>query len=177
MNGPGRIVMNIFAYQVCWWLLVIWGNAPISLAIAGITVILHLWFYGRRRAEWLVLLSIAVVGAACDSGLVYMGVFGGAWANWGIPLWLVLLWLVFATLFNVSLTWFHHRLGWAALFGGIGGALSYWGGARLGAIESLYLWQMICLWAIWTVLFPLLIGLSRLIYHYDTYEWPWMRRL
>lgn len=168
-----RIIMNIAAYQVSWWLLVILGNAVLSCCVASATVLLHLWFDGRRRAEWSVLFSVAIIGSIMDSVLAHFGVYGDLWESQGIPLWLMLLWLVFATLFNVSLTWFRYRLGWAALFGGIGGALSYWGGSKFGAIEPLGLWQISCLWGVWTVLFPLLIGLSRLIYHYDSYEWCW----
>lgn len=87
-----------------------------------------------------------------------------SWSFW-LPLWLLLVWAQFATLFHYALYWLTERPLLAALFGAVGGPLAYWGGIRLGAAKfgPDPLLSLTVLALLWTLLVPLLIWLSRLI--------------
>jgi hypothetical protein len=80
------------------------------------------------------------------------------------PYWLALLWLIFSLSLKYSLVFFQriHIIG-QALFGGIFGTLSYIAGAEFGAVDLPYgLWVTVGVLAvIWSVLFPVLLFVSR----------------
>ena len=46
-----------------------------------------------------------------------------------------MLWALFASTMNISLNWLHDRKVLAMLIGAVAGPLSYWSGARLGALQ------------------------------------------
>jgi hypothetical protein len=77
-------------------------------------------------------------GIVIDSAYALAGVLAYA-APWPVPglapAWLVIMWLNLALTLNHSLAWLRRRYSLAAIFGGIGGGLSYWAGWRLGAVE------------------------------------------
>ena len=80
------------------------------------------------------------------------------------PPWMIGLWLNFAATLNQSLGWLHGRPLLAALFGAIGGPLAYYGGARLGATETLPGIEGMVLLAIgWGVMTPLLFRLATIL--------------
>ena len=94
------------------------------------------------------------------------------WLNWlqyssGIlipntaPYWIVLMWGLFATILNVSLRWLRGRWLIAAIAGGLGGPLAYYGGHRLGALEfGDQNAALIALALGWAVVTPILVALS-----------------
>jgi hypothetical protein len=78
-----------------------------------------------------------------------------------LPIWMITLWLLFATTLNVSLKWLQGRYLIAAVFGFIGGPLAYWGGAKLGAINWLQHFELLLALAIgWALLMPILVWLA-----------------
>jgi hypothetical protein len=48
---------------------------------------------------------------------------------------MIMLWALFASTMNISLNWLKHKQVPAILIGAVAGPLSYWSGARLGALE------------------------------------------
>ncbi len=102
-----------------------------------------------------------VVGLVLDSALSASGVFTfltnqpGVWVS---PPWMVSLWMNFAATLGSSLGWLQGRPLLAALFGGLGGPLSYWAGARLGAIELAGWPSLAVLAVVWAVATPWLVG-------------------
>ncbi len=89
--------------------------------------------YDRRA---LVLLCLG--GILIDSAYPLAGALSYA-APWPFPslapAWLVIMWMNLALTLNHSLAWLRRRYALAAVFGGLGGGLSYWAGSRLGAVE------------------------------------------
>jgi len=78
------------------------------------------------------------------------------------PPWILGLWALFATTLNVSLNWLKGRWLVAALLGGIAGPLSYWAGARLGAVVLVEpVPALVALSIGWAILMPLLMALAR----------------
>jgi len=76
---------------------------PIGLA-------LHLRYCQDRGAEVRALLWVTLAGCVLDSALGAMGVFD--FAQWPLPLWLALLWLVLASGLRHSLAWAARPVGW-----------------------------------------------------------------
>ena len=69
------------------------------------------------------------------------------------------MWLNLATVFNVALRWLHNRYRLAALLGGIGGVLAYYGGDPLGALkyqQPLAL-NLLITGAVWAFVTPVLL--------------------
>ena len=131
---------NIVIYQVCW-LVCILGAAygmPLSGVLAVVAAVAwHLYLARDARMETILLTMAAIVGAVWDSLLVAAGWLvypSGTLIEGTAPYWIVALWIVFATTFNLSLRWFKQRLLLSALFGAVGGPLAFYAGERLGGV-------------------------------------------
>lgn len=78
-----------------------------------------------------------LLGLVADSVLLATGWIAypnGDWLPGLAPYWIVCLWVLFATTLNVSMRWLSGRYLLAAVFGAVGGPLSYLAGAALGAM-------------------------------------------
>lgn len=139
--------INFVVFQLVWFGAVA-GAADDHLWVgpaAGLVfVALHLWMTpgGERAGEARLVLGFTLLGALLDSGLKALGLTiyptsDLAWPEglaWVAPGWILALWAGFACLPRFSLGWLSGRWALAALFGAVGGPLSYWGGARMGAV-------------------------------------------
>jgi hypothetical protein len=162
------IVANFVAFQLGWFACVLgaahglpWAGTGVALAI----VAWHLSRAARPRAELVLVLIAAGVGAVWDSGLSALGWIrypSGVLIEGTAPHWIVAMWMLFATTLNVSLAWLRRNRPLAAVFGALGGPLAYVGGAKLGALT--FAAQDAALVALalgWAVLTPLLLQLAR----------------
>jgi len=165
-----RIAINILAFYVAWFAAVL-GAAhgwPIAAASACLAVVgLHLLLSARRGAEFGLVLASAAVGCGVEtlliqSGLVFFAASGEALAGFA-PFWLVALWMAFATLVNVSLSWLKSRIWLAVILAAIGGPLSYYAGSKLGGmmLAEPIGYSLIAISLLWAVAFPLLIVFAR----------------
>jgi len=162
------IVANFVAFQLGWFACVL--GAAHGLPWAGSTVVLaivawHLRRAVRPRAELVLVLIAAGIGALWDSALAALGLVQfphGVLIEGTAPHWMVALWMVFATTLNLSLAWLKRSLALAAAFGGVGGPLAYLGGAKLGALVLVEQGPALAALALgWGVLTPLLIAVAR----------------
>lgn len=140
----------------------LWGLPWLGVAAAMPWLV---WDVHHRPAcaPGLALIAVAgLFGATADlvligvGGLDYVGLDEGA--RFG-PLWIVALWMVFATTANVSLTWLRGRVRVAAVLGIAGGILSYVSARRLGvvAFELTDLATLLSLVLVWGIGVPLLV--------------------
>ena len=161
------LIANIVLFQIGWFGCVLgaanglaWVGSGLALIIAG----LHLQLAQHSRVELKLLLIAVMLGYTWDSAITMTGLIaftGGGLAQGLAPHWMAALWLVFATTLNVSMRWLRGRWLLAALFGAIGGPLSYYAGAQLGAISFPDLPLGLATQAVgWAVLMPLLLRLS-----------------
>jgi len=142
-----RNLINFVLFQAVWFAAV--GGAAAGMLwigpAAGFAFLLaHLYMTppDRRRYELRYVLVITVVGALLDSAfrafeLTNYPTSEGAWPSavaWLAPGWIVSLWLAFACLPRFSLGWMAGKPWLGAVFGAIGGPLSYYGGVRMGAV-------------------------------------------
>ena len=152
----------IIGFELCWFLLVYFQQLMFWPVLAY-------WLYGMwrlasNRARVAVLLT-ALTGIAVDRVLVATGIMIFALLSW-MPLWFVLLWLLFALVVIEVMSAFLTRPLLAFVLGAVGGPLSYWGGAALsgGVLQfpmgMLSYGVLIVVWGLLAIIF----GYSRRAY-------------
>lgn len=161
-------IVNIVIYQLGWFACILGAanEAPLTgVVFVAAAVAYHLYRAEDPRAEtWLILVA-ASTGAVWDSLLVAAGLLvypSGTLIEGAAPYWIVALWVIFATTFNVSLRWFKQHLWLAALFGAVGGPLAFLAGERLGGVVFTdYPLALTALALGWALLMPAMMLLAR----------------
>lgn len=167
------VLINILAFQLGWFACV-FGAARGSLwtgpIVVTLSLALHLTFAKDRWEETRLFILAAMVGFLLDSIQAATGTFSfttvetmPGWSPpWLSPPWMVALWPNFATTFHTSLSWLTGRYALAACLGAIGGPLSYYAGARLGALtfpEKLAT-HLFIVGLVWAIAMPVLLKLA-----------------
>lgn len=163
----GRKLLNIILFQAAWFAAVL-GAArghewcgPLAVALV---LSVHFVLIADRLGELTLMLAAGTIGFCFDTALSTAGIVVPRGHLLPYPLsqpWMVSLWLNFAATLNVSLEWLKGRYLPAAIFGAVGGAGSYYGGARLGATLALPDAEgIIILAAGWGVMTPFLVWLA-----------------
>ena len=157
--------VNFLAYQLTWVASVLGAASSqewLGPAVAALALACHLLLVEEPVEELKGIIVAGLAGYVVDSGLVVAGVFefrGGELASHRLaPLWLLGLWLVFATTFRWSLSWLGNHLSLAALLGAFVGPLSYYAGDRLGALQIFppLTSHLFVLALVWSLLLPML---------------------
>lgn len=169
MLSPTRSrLLNVGLYQFGWFCCVLgaaWGAPLIGALLALLLLAVHLLLAAERGAELRLMLSACLLGVVVDSSQQALGVFrftaDPAWPLW-LPLWVLVIWAQFATLFRYALFWLSGRYLLAAVFGLLGGPLAYGGGVRLGAAQfgDNPALSLLSLTLVWSLVTPLLLWLS-----------------
>ncbi len=154
-----KLWFNALWFQCCWLSAVLGRSTLLPLLI--LLLALHFWLVADPKRELLRIAPIALLGIAVDASLSLADVYrfaGGVL----VPLWLVCLWIGFATTLHRSLGFLsrHSALAWVA--GAVVLPFNYWAGQRLGAVEfGLPLLQTLGLLSvIWLVALPLMFHLA-----------------
>ncbi|GGA68547.1 membrane protein [Neiella marina] len=124
------MLLNIFAFQLCWFSLVTLGNAAVPWVIAWL--IGHWSLSPTADSDRYLMGVFAAIGIIAEGFHLYSGVL--VLPNHGgpvPPLWLIAFWPLFATLLNHSIRWLIPRPWLGAGLAAIGGWLSYFAGAKL----------------------------------------------
>jgi hypothetical protein len=161
------VIINFVLFQLGWLACVLGGAYAMPwlgpVIVAGI-VAYHLRQAPRPGPEIALLGIAAVIGTVWDSLLVSMGWLvypSGTFVQGMAPYWIIAMWVLFATTFNVSMRWMKGRRLLAFVLGGIAGPLAYFGGSRLGGVEFAHLPEGLTALALgWAVLMPALMSLS-----------------
>ena len=166
---------NFVLFQVGWFACVLGGAHDWPWLGTGIALAIVAWHVGcaqRPRNEMILVLAAAGIGAVADSALVafaWVRYSSGTLVAGTAPVWLVAMWMLFATTLNVSLRWLRRFPLAAIALGAIGGPLAYWGGARLGAMEfAAPVAATVALAFGWAALTPLLVWLAQRFDGYST---------
>ncbi len=162
--GAIRIVVNVVAFEIGWFACVLGaarGRPMLGLAVAAAVIAIHLWLVAERAREALLIGAAIALGAIWDTSMAHLGWIAYAAASpWSgfAPLWILALWALFATTLDVSMRRLQTRPLLAAVFGLIGGPLSYLGAARLGACELVERGSALAAQGVgWAVITPLLL--------------------
>ncbi|MEK9778156.1 MAG: DUF2878 domain-containing protein, partial [Methylophilaceae bacterium] len=86
--------------------------------------------------------------------------FNPGWPFPLTPLWIVVMWLLFAMTLNHSLSWLKRRYVLSFVFGALGGPLAYVAGEKLGAVEITSDLSLVILAISWAMITPLLMKYS-----------------
>ena len=151
-----KIILNLALFQVGWTVCVLGGTAW-ALPFTAVALIIHHFFVVSQRSEWKLIVLVAGIGCLWDLAMTWSGVMRfGEPGPLGIPLWLVCLWLLFATTFMHGLFWLSRRLWLAVIFAGVAGPATYWLGANLADVQLgiPVLTSLIVMAIGWAVLFP-----------------------
>jgi len=114
------------------------GQLWLGPALVGVLLLIHLSVAANRAQEARLILAIGLLGFSIDTLQASAGLYAFTRTSvvpWLCPLWMVALWMIFATTLNSSMAWLAGRYRLAAVLGAIFGPASYVAGARLGAIE------------------------------------------
>ena len=133
-------LVNLIGFNAGWFACVLSAAAGVPWAgLVGVAalVLLHLWMMPHPRREIALLAIAGLVGAVIDSIQMRAGIFSfpGYAMSWICPIWLIALWVNFATTFHVTGRWLKGRYVLAALLGALSGPMSYVAGAKMGAIR------------------------------------------
>jgi len=151
-----KILLNLALFQIGWVVCVVGGNIY-AVAFTLLALLLHSWLVLTGPFEWKLIAAVVLVGSLWDIGMAQTGVIEYADAVlFGIPIWLLCLWFLFATTFMHALFWMHRYLWMAALMAAVLGPASYWIGTNLAdASLALPLWSSLGIMAAgWALLFP-----------------------
>ena len=157
-----HILLNIALFEAIWWSAVLSAGSDFShwvFTASVLYVLMHLqWMESWQDA--LPLLLTVLMGYLFDQAGLHLGMlsFPGAADNSGLPLWMVAIWLAFATTLNVSFQWLRGRLRLAMWLGMVFGPMAYYGASRLGAVSFPHPYMSLLWLAIgWAVLMPALL--------------------
>lgn len=161
-------LLNAILYQLGWFACV--GAAALGAgqwgAVVAVTLTaLHVGLSLDRRSELLLIATAGLLGLMLETAQLGLGVlnFKGHPADAALPpLWILALWLQFATLLRYGLSWLSGRFGLAAALGLLGGPLAFLGGERLGAatLGEPRIQSLLILGAVWAFTLPVLVYLS-----------------
>ncbi|MCG6896887.1 MAG: DUF2878 domain-containing protein [Thiocapsa sp.] len=168
MNDTIRLVCNLIAFQIGWLACVLGGahDLPwLGVGVVALVAALHLRLSSDWAREAALLVIVGIIGALWDGLLVRFGFLeypSGMILPWLAPVWIIAMWVSFATTLNVALAWLKGRWYLATLFGAVGGPLAYYAGAKLGGVRFPdLLVSMAVLAGGWSFLMPLGAWIAR----------------
>lgn len=158
-------IINLVLFQIGWFACVLGGSY--DQVLTGCLIVFAIIAYHLYRAvdtsTELRLISIALlIGMIYESIVTYLGLAiytNGQLSELLAPVWLILMWPLFATTLNISMRWLKSMPYWStALFGAIFAPLAYFAGERLGAVVYVdFAIAMTVIAVAWSVLLPLLV--------------------
>jgi len=135
------LIFNFLGLQTTWAACAYGAtnSMPNLGVIVGLAyIVLHMLLTKTRNQDLLILLAVGTIGISIDHINSYLGLMSFTDNNTThsmIPIWLMILWIVFSLMLPHSLNWLGKSTMLAFFLGGFGGASSYWLGHKLGAIN------------------------------------------
>lgn len=159
---------NIALFQAGWFACVLGAARGMPwvgpIAVAAVLA-WHASHATHPRRELVLAAITALVGIVFETAMARLGYLtptSGVLVPGTAAYWLVALWVLFATTFNVSLRSLRSRLWLGAAFGAVGGPLAYVAGARLGALAISPMDRAVTALAVgWAVATPALLWTAR----------------
>lgn len=167
-----NILINVIAFKIGWMASVLGaanGMPFVGPMVVGIAIAIHLYNSHSPMSELQLILMSGATGAICDSLLVSTGWLSypsGTVLSGFAPYWIVGMWMLFATTFNMAFRWLHSKTVLAFFMGAVFGPLSFYFGAKIGAVELVNpVAAMASLSVIWALAFPSLLALAKRVDH------------
>ncbi|NNF52074.1 MAG: DUF2878 domain-containing protein [Gammaproteobacteria bacterium] len=167
MISKRHLLLNFALFQLAWFACVLGGANGLPAAglfAVAIAVGVHLYLSAAPATEFRLVLIVGLLGAAWDSFVVSAGLMSypsGMMIAGVAPYWIIAMWINFAVTLNVSMGWLKARPLLAAVFGALGGPLSYLAGYKLGGVDIPDLWVGLGVQAAgWAAIMPSLTVLA-----------------
>ena len=162
-----NIFINIILFQIGWFACVLTAasNQPLLGAIISMFILVsHVLMSKQYKQEISIIVIAMLIGLLWDSLIVSAGWItytSGMLSDFMAPYWIVLMWALFATTLNYSLSWMKSKLLLSAVFGAVAGPLAYYAGMKLGAVEFVNeVNALIALSIGWAIFTPLLLKVA-----------------
>ena len=134
-------LLNFAMFYLGWFACVLGaarGRLWLGPAVVAGLLLIHFSLSSNWAREARLVVAVGLLGFILDTLQASTGLYAftrTSVAPWLCPLWMVALWMVFATTLNSSMAWLTGRFALAAGLGAVFGPASYVAGARLGAID------------------------------------------
>ncbi len=157
------LIINFILFQLAWFACVLGAANGLPWLGVVVTLLILAWhFFHSKHPKYELLLIVAalLIGAFFDQLMLSMNWVSyqaHGWSAHWVPVWILALWLAFASTLNLSLAWMQERYLIAVLFGGGGGPLAYFGAEKLGAVSLSGTTSLVALGVGWAVITPLLL--------------------
>ena len=156
-------IINFVLFQAAWFVCVLgasYDRTYVALLIATIILLIHFAIIKKRLLELKLILIAGIIGFFFDGALLNFDLI--IYNDPGLPypltpIWIVMLWMIFAMTLNHSLAWLSQKIYISIFFGAIGGPLAYVAGEKLGSITLLSNNSIITLSIGWALITPILI--------------------
>ena len=167
--APTRTIqlLNFVVFQAAWFAAVLgaahhiplWGTACVIAAMAW-----HIGVSARPAEEAKLIGIVCLIGFVVETASALQGHIAypsGQPDPRLAPYWMVALWGLLAIALNVTMRWLKPRLWLAALFGAVGGPMSFVGGVKLGGAAFVHETAALATMAgAWALLMPALVWAS-----------------
>lgn len=160
-------LINFILFQVSWFACVLGAANNLPWLGVLVTFMVLFWHFIQLKIiqpELILMFTVLVIGGILDQALLstdLVGYVNHGWSSAVVPVWILALWLAFASILNVSLRWMREKYLLAVIFGAIGGPLAYLGAEKLGAVTLHGTNAMLALSIGWAVITPILLVLSK----------------
>ena len=157
-------VGNALLFNAFWFSACVGRDAFLPLTAALLLILLLC--VEQRQPTLQLAARIAIVGLLADATLSHSEVYQFTGGDL-LPIWLILLWVGFASIITRSLRFLNRNLALAALFGAFGGPSSYFAGHRFGGVEFGYdlMPTLLIVGFVWACLLPLFFFLARQLFN------------
>ena len=148
---------NFVANNLIWVGCVIGREDTILLVAPAVIVYVAVLLYSKM-VEVHQIVFPTMIGLAIDSALTLSGIYQFENTSLLLPLWLIVLWVAFATSLTSSLQYFGKNKFIAAAIGCVGIPINYLAGERLGAVYfgETHLITISILCILWAICLPVL---------------------
>ncbi len=163
-------VFNVILFYALWFVCIataLNGKIVYALVFTVVSCSLHFLIIQDKLKEFLLLCFVVTIGFCLDTFFVSQSLIDYRSPNHFderiAPLWVLCLYAFFATTFNHSMQWMQNRPFTSALFGGVGGPLTYWAGQRVGVVTIPASSTFVLIAIVWTFLVPTTFALNRFL--------------
>ncbi len=167
LNLPWKLIANILLFQIGWFsCIALDAYWPIIITVA--ILLIHFFYVCSSpintkvtpATEGLLLFKVLLIGLAVELMYLWFDILIRGDSVKFPPLWLLCIWILFATTLRHSLVWLRTNTLLSIAFAAIAAPGSYYAGAQLNSMMSLgapTLFSLLAISISWAIVFPLMM--------------------
>ncbi len=164
MNTRDRVFL-FFWFYIGWFGCVF--AARYNWSFVSLIFPIVAWGYSRHQKivigkRLYLLLACALIGYFSDALFLFQNVISFPNSRSALPpVWLLSMWLLFASVLPMMALVFANRLPWAVVLGGVFGPLSYYAGISFDIFKFTSIFSLPIYVVFWGISFPIMILMQR----------------